>query len=83
MARNFSASINFQNKTLQAIFVPVTKPDGMHFEVNIKAYPRFSVGWSALGRYDIVGEEHLMPAIPYELILAVSEILENKITGHS
>lgn len=79
MASNFSASISFQNKNLQAIFVPVTKPDGMHFEVNIKAYPRFSVAWSSLGRYDII-EENLMPVIPYELILAVSEILENKIS---
>ena len=46
----------------------------MYYEVNIKGYARFFMAWSALGRYDIVNDEGLN--IPYELILEVSDIIE-------
>ncbi len=46
----------------------------MYYEVNIKNYPRFYMSWSALGRFDITGDE--IAAIPYEVVLAVSDIIE-------
>jgi len=45
----------------------------MHYEVNVKGYPRFIMTWSALGRYDITIADS---AVPYELILAVSDLIE-------
>ena len=75
MAHSFSRRISFNKQSLLAVVVPQLRQDGMHYEVNIKGYPRFYMAWSVLGRFDIVGLE---PGIPYELILAVSDMLERE-----
>lgn len=76
MARNFSRKVHFDKKEVLAIVVPQMRKNGMHYEINIKGFPRFYMGYSALGRYDAVGEE--AKSIPYNLILAVSDMLENE-----
>ena len=58
-----------------AVVVPQLRQDGRYYEVNIKGFPRFYMAWSALGRFDITGEE---VNIPYELVLAVSDMLGQK-----
>ena len=54
--------------------MPQLRKDGMHYEVNIKGYPRFHMAWSPLGRFDILPEDGV--ALPYELVLAVSDMIE-------
>lgn len=76
MPQNFTAHIRYAKATLLAVLVPTFRPDGTHYEVNIKGYPRFYMSFTALGRYDIVGDEP--GKIPYELVLAVSDVIENK-----
>jgi len=58
---------------LLAVVIPQLRKDGMYYEINIKGYPRFYMAWSALGRYDIVGEDK---TLPYQLVLAVSDLIE-------
>ena len=74
MANSFSKQIIFDKKTLLAVIIPQLRQDGMYYEVNIKGYPRFYMAWSPLGRYDVVNEEDA--ALPYQLILAVSDVIE-------
>jgi len=74
MAGNFSRHITFDGKTILAVFVPQFNTDGMHYEVNIKNYPRFYMAWSPLGRYDVVDGEGLN--LPYAMVLAASDALE-------
>ena len=75
MAQSFSKQIVYDKITLLAVIVPQLRKNGMYYEVNIKGYPRFYMCWSALGRYDIVGEDG---SIPYALVLAVSDIIEQQ-----
>ena len=49
----------------------------MYYEVNIKGYPRFYMAWSPLGRYDVPDGDD--SNIPYQLLLAVSDMLEVKL----
>ena len=74
VSNSFSKQVIFNKKPLLAVVVPQLRQDGMYYEVNIKGYARFFMAWSALGRYDIVNNEGLN--IPYELILEVSDIIE-------
>lgn len=77
MARNFSTSVLFNKKKLPAVLLPVMLADGLHYEVNVKGHPRFMMRWSELGRYDLVeNEEITADDVPYELVLAVSEVLD-------
>jgi hypothetical protein len=79
MARNFSTNLLYDRQKHFVVFIPLMKSDGMHYEVNIKSFPRFEVAWSTMGRYDIVADaDGEIPAIPYELILAVSDVLEKR-----
>lgn len=57
---------------LLATVVKEVRKDGHYYEVNIKGFPRFFMTWSALERYDVVGDVKL----PYELVLAVSDMIE-------
>lgn len=59
------------------MIVPQLRKDGMHYEVNINGYPRFIMSWSALGRYDLTDTEIKMP---YEIILAVSDVIEKNVS---
>ncbi len=73
MPNSFSKQIFFDKKSALAVIVPELRKDGMYYEVNVKGYPRFFMSWSPLGRYDVVnGEEY---NLPYELVLAVSDII--------
>lgn len=72
MANSFSAPVMYNKRSLLAVIVPQLRKDGMYYEVNISGFPRFFMAWSPLGRYDIIKDQ---PKIPYELILAVSDIL--------
>ncbi|WP_276132663.1 hypothetical protein [Polluticoccus soli] len=74
MKQNFTKRISFEGKIVLAVIIPEHRQDGMYYEVNVKNYPRFYVTMSSLGRYDIVSEPGLK--IPYELILAVSDAIE-------
>lgn len=57
------------------VVVPKLRQDGMHYEINIKGFPRFEMAWSPLGRFDVAGEDQ---ELPYELVLAVSDLLEKE-----
>ena len=74
MATNFSTHINVDGKQLLAVIVPQLRKNGMHYEVNIKGYPRFFMLWSSLDRYDVAKQEGLK--LPYNLVLAVSDAIE-------
>ena len=76
VAHSFSAQLVHNKKPMLAVIVPQLRKDGMHYEVNIKGYPRFYMLWSALGRYDITDPEL---RLPYELVLAVSDMIEKHI----
>ena len=76
VANSFSAEVFFDKKKVLAVIVPQLHKDGMYYEINIKGYPRFFMKWSELGRFDIVdGKEY---KLPYQLILAVSDVIEKK-----
>ena len=77
MANSFSHQIVYNRQPLLAVIVPQLRKDGMHYEVNIKGFPRFQMTWSQLGRFDIVDTD--MP-IPYEVILAVSDVIEKNMS---
>ncbi len=76
MPDSISKHLVFNKKTLLAVIIPQLRKDGMYYEVNIKNYPRFYMAWSPLGRYDVAGDEP--PEIPYELVLAVSDVIEKQ-----
>ena len=73
VANSFSGQIVYNKKPLLAVIVPTLKSDGMHYEVNIKGYPRFYMMWSMLDRFDITNNS---PSVPYELVLLISDLLE-------
>lgn len=77
MANSFSRQVIYDKKTLLAVVVPQLRKDGMHFEINIKGYPRFYMIWSALGRYDLVDGDDLK--LPYQLVLDVSDMIEKQV----
>lgn len=81
MPSNFSKRINFDGTSALAVIVPQLRKNGMHYEVNVKGYPRFYMVWSPLSRYDIVKQEGLK-TLPYELILAVSDAIEEYNASH-
>ncbi len=60
-----------------AVILPQHRKDGTYYEVNIPQFPRFYMGWSALGRYDLAPESE--QDIPYDLVLAVSDVIEKEI----
>jgi tetraacyldisaccharide-1-P 4'-kinase len=74
VASSFSRQIIVNKTPLLAVIVPQLRQDGMHYEVNIKGYHRFYMAWSALGRYDVTGDDG--GGLPYELVLAVSDVIE-------
>lgn len=75
--RNFSRSVYFNKSSHLAVVVPHQRKDGLYYEVNIKGYPRFFMSWSELGRFDLAANED-PKAVPYQLILAVSDMLEEE-----
>jgi hypothetical protein len=75
MAASFSTQIVYNKQPMLAVILPQLRQDGMHYEVNIKGFPRFYMVWTVLGRYD-VAEGKDAPVLPYELILAVSDAIE-------
>lgn len=77
MARSFSQQVLFDGKKTLAVIVPQLRKDGMHYEINVPGYPRFFMAWSALGRYDSIGDE--APLIPYPLVLAISDLLAEEV----
>jgi len=78
MARNFTKRIFYDGKSTFAAIIPEVRQDGTYFEVNVKNLPRFYMTWTELGRYDVVPdpETHVERRIPYELVLAVSDAIE-------
>ncbi len=76
MPRNFSSIIRYDNHAVLAVVVPHLRKDGLYFEINIQGFVRFFMQWSALGRYDLVEEDGVQ--LPYNLILAVSDMLEHE-----
>jgi hypothetical protein len=75
MPDSFSKQIIYNKQTLLAVIVPQLRRNGMHYEVNVKGFPRFYMVWGALGRYDVAGNEKL----PYDLVLAVSDVIEKEV----
>lgn len=76
MAQNFTKRVNFDGKTMLAVILPQFRKDGMYYEVNVKGYPRFYMTRTELGRYDVVAEIGLK--LPYDLVLAVSDAIEEQ-----
>lgn len=76
MPENITRSILYERKLLHVAIIPQLRKNGMHYEINIKGYPRFYMKWSALGRYDALDAEALK--LPYQLVLAVSDVLEKE-----
>jgi hypothetical protein len=76
MAHNFTARINFDNRNVLAVILPVLRRNGMHYEVNIQGFPRFYMKWTAMDRYDIVPQHGLK--LPDSLLLAVSDAIEGQ-----
>lgn len=77
MAGNFSKRISFDGQATLAVILPQMRKDGMYYEVNIKGFPRFFMTWSAADRYDTVAQEGLK--LPYNLVLAVSDAIEEEV----
>jgi hypothetical protein len=75
MRQNFTKRISFDGKTVLAVIIPEHRKDGMYYEINIKGYARFYMTLSPLGRYDVVPEN---PKLPYNMVLAVSDAIEEK-----
>jgi hypothetical protein len=76
MPRNFSRTIHYDKQHTLAVVVPHMRKDGLYYEVNIKGFPRFFMTWTALGRFDVVNNEEV--SLPYDLVLAVSDMLEEE-----
>ncbi len=76
MRNNFSSRVIYNNESHLVVIVPEHRKDGIYYEVNIPSFPRFYMTWSASDRYDVVNNDSL----PYELVLAVSDIIENEVT---
>lgn len=74
MRQNFTKRISFNGQPVLVVVLPEHRKDGMYYEININGFPRFYMTWSAIDRYDIVPEPGVK--IPYELVLAVSDIIE-------
>lgn len=74
VAQSFSKEVFFDKKRVLAVIVPQLRKDGMHYEVNIKGYPRFFMAWSPLGRFDVTNGDDL--GLPYQLVLGVSDVIE-------
>ncbi len=77
MANSFSQPVFFDKKSLLATVVPQLRKDGIYYEINIKNYPRFYMTWSQLGRYDVVDDDG--NNLPYQLVLAVSDMIEKQV----
>ncbi len=77
MRQNFSVEIILDGKTLVAVLLPHLRHNGLHYEVNVRGFPRFFMKKTELGRYDIVTPN---AAIPYNLILAASDVIETRET---
>lgn len=76
MARNFTTTISYQQQSLRAVLIPMMLPNGRHYEINIQGYPRFYMAWCAMGRFDIIADsDGEIPNIPYEIVLAISDVL--------
>jgi len=79
VSNSFSKQVVYNRKPILAVIVPQLRKDGMYYEVNMKGYPRFFMAWSELGRYDAANNNEAN--IPYELILAVSDMIEKHKKG--
>jgi hypothetical protein len=75
MANSFSRQFTCNKQSMLAVIVPELRKDGTYYEVNVKGYPRFFMCWSPLGRFDVAEGA---PALPYELVLAVSDVIEQQ-----
>lgn len=76
MPHSFSKRVPFDGKMTLAIIIPQHRQDGIYYEVNIKGFPRFYMKWSAMDRYDLDTRDEIK--IPYNVILAVSDAIEEE-----
>jgi hypothetical protein len=76
MGGNFSKRISYDGHVVSAVILPQMRKDGMYYEVNIKGFSRFYMAWSPADRYDVVPQEGLN--LPYNLVLAVSDAIEEE-----
>ncbi|MBS1589071.1 MAG: hypothetical protein JST52_05605 [Bacteroidetes bacterium] len=76
MPHNFSKTVHYDKRPMLVVVVPHQRKDGLYYEININGFPRFFMTWSALGRYDIIGDE--AKTLPYNIVLAVSDMLEKE-----
>ena len=74
----FSTILSFDGRSAPASILPTLRRNGMHFEVNVKGFPRFFMRWTELGRYDILPNTEEADKLPYSLILAASDAIEKK-----
>ncbi len=69
-------SVRYQGNWLAVHVLPQARHNGLHYEVNIKGFPRFYLKWVASGRFDLCDPKQ--PSIPDELILLVSDEIEKE-----
>ncbi|MBS1615763.1 MAG: hypothetical protein JST06_06545 [Bacteroidetes bacterium] len=74
MPQNFTTSIRFEGRRHLAVVVPMTRSNGLHFEVNIPGFPRFWLRWGTSDKYELVKPGDAK--IPDGLLLAVSDAIE-------
>lgn len=77
MRQNFRARVSFDGQSVTATILPEHRKDGIYYEVNIPNYPRFYMHRSPADRYDITDDTL---NIPDALLLAVSDVIEEKTT---
>lgn len=75
----FTTILSFDGRTAQASILPMLRRNGMHYEVNVRGFPRFFMRWTELGRYDLLPHTEEEEKLPYSLILAASDAIEKKV----
>lgn len=74
MPLTYSVTVHYNKKPLPAKIVLQHRQDGVYYEVNIPAYPRFMLRYGALGRYEMSRPDS---KVPEELVLAVNDAMED------
>lgn len=78
MPLTYSVTIFYGKKALPAKLVVQHRQNGLHYEVNIPDYPRFTLRYGPLGRYELIRPNSL---VPEELVLAVNDAMEQGLKG--
>ncbi len=76
MRQNFTARVNYDGRTVQAIILPQHRKDGMYYEINIQGIERFYMHWTVMDKYDVVPQPGLK--LPDNLLFALGDAIEER-----